>query len=85
MKKIIFPCLVLLNLFALYYGVSRFFVTFADVPMQMEVPPAELEHLHHKGMEDMRNFLFPCLKWLTGTMLMNFSVAGIAIFGKWRN
>jgi hypothetical protein len=85
MKKFIFPCLVLLNLLTLYYGATRFFVTFADVPLPSEVPIAELKHLHHKGMEDMRNFLLPGLAWLAGTMLVNFSVAGIAIFGKWRN
>jgi hypothetical protein len=85
MKKIIFLFLVLLNLTALYYGATRFFVTFADVPMQMAAVPAELGHLHHKGMEDMRDFLFPGFRWLAGTMLINFAAAGIAVFGKWRN
>lgn len=85
MKKIILPFLLLLNLAALYYGATRFFVTFADVPMQIAIPPAELEHLYRKGIEDMRDFLFSSLIWLVGTMLINFSVAVIGIFGKWRN
>lgn len=85
MKKTIVLFLVLLNLAALYFGASRFFVTFADVPMPMAAAPTELGHVYHKGMEDMRDFLFPSFGWLAGTMLINFVVAGIAVFGKWRN
>jgi hypothetical protein len=85
MKKIMFALLVLLNFSAIYYGALRFFVTFADVPTELTVPLAELRHLHHKGMEDMRDFLWPGLAWLAGTMLTNLAVAGIAIFGRKRN
>lgn len=84
MKKIIFLCLVLLNLAVLYHSGTRFFVTFADVPMPA-VAPTELAHLHHKGMTDMQNFLLPCFTWMGATMLINLAVAGIAVFGKtWR-
>jgi hypothetical protein len=84
MKKTVFLCLALLNLAALYYAATRFFVTFAYVPMQTAAPTA-LAHLHHQGMEDMRNFLLPAFTWLGGTMLINLAVAGIAAFGKkWR-
>jgi hypothetical protein len=85
MKKIIFFSVAILNIVALYNGAGLFFVTFADVPMQVPVSPAEIGHIHHKGMEDMRDFLFPCLKWLVGTMLVNFIVMGFALFGKRRS
>ena len=84
MRKIIFPGFVLVNFMAIYFGAGRFFVTFADLPSPM-LPLTELQHLHHRGIEDMRDFLFPGLVWLSGTMLMNLAVAGISLFGYPRN
>jgi hypothetical protein len=79
-----FSGLVLINFMAIYYDAGRFFVTFADLPAPI-LPLTELRHLHHKGMEDMRDFLFPGLVWLSGTMLMNLAVAGLALIGYPRN
>lgn len=80
MRKLLFFGLLLINFMAVYYGAGRFFVTFADLPSPI-LPVAELMHLHHKGMEDMRDFLFPGLVWLSVTMFMNLVVAGCALFG----
>lgn len=85
MRKLIFFGLVMLNLMAGYYGAGRFFVTFAELPAPPTLPLAQLQHLHHIGIEDMRRFLFPGLVWLSGTMLMNLAVAGAALFRYRRN
>lgn len=71
-----------MNLFVLYYSASHVFVTFADIPAPMEGGQVELGHLHHRGMEDMRDFLFPSFLCLVVAMVVNFAVAGFFIFAK---
>lgn len=77
MKNITMLALILLNLVALFAGGFRFFVTFADVPVQ--AIPLACFHAYHHGIADMQNYLIPCLPWLAGAMLINFSVAVVLL------
>lgn len=79
MKVLVLSLLIAVNLAALYFGVSRFFVTFADHAVVNGCLPAGCGHIHHQGMEDMRSFLGPSLKLLAGLAILNFCVAIIAL------
>lgn len=69
--KFLFVMLVVLNCAALYAGAGRFFVGFA----QAGDPPA-----YYQGIETMREFLGPSLKWLVGVAVANLAFAGVAVF-----
>ena len=71
MKKIAFVLLVIANAYALFQGGGRFFVTFAQSP--------DHPHAYYEGIEAMRDFLAPSLKWLVGVALVNLVVAGAAV------
>ncbi len=71
--------LIAVNLVALYFGVSRFLVTFAEHAVVNGCVPVGFGHFHHQGMEDMRIFLGPSLKWLVGVAVLNFCVAVVAL------
>jgi hypothetical protein len=73
--KVLFVMLVILNCAALYAGVGRFFVAFA----QVGEPPA-----YYQGIEAMREFLGPSLKWLVGVAVGNLVFSGIAVFRRAR-
>jgi NO-binding membrane sensor protein with MHYT domain len=79
MKAAVLILLVAVNLAALYFGVSRFFVTFAEHAVVNGCVPVGCGHFHHQGMEDMRMFLGPSLKWLLGLVILNFCVAVAAL------
>lgn len=72
MKKVGFILLVIANGFALFQGGSSFFVTFAQLP--------DHPHAYYEGIEAMRDFLLPSLKWLAGAALVNLAFVGIAAF-----
>jgi hypothetical protein len=69
--KVGFLLLAMLNLVALYYGAAKFFVTFAQVGES----PA-----YFQGMEAMREFLWPSLRWLVGIAAANLVFAAILVF-----
>jgi hypothetical protein len=69
--KVLFVMLLVLNIVALCAGVGRFFVTFA----QVGEPPA-----YYQGIEAMRDFLGPSLKWLVGVAIANLVFAAFAVF-----
>jgi hypothetical protein len=68
--KVVFVMLLVVNVVALYAGVVPFFVTFAQVG-----EPAA----YYQGIEAMREFLWPSLKWLVGVAIANLVFAAIAV------
>jgi hypothetical protein len=83
MKAAVLIVLIAINIAALYFGVPRFFVTFADNPVINGCAPVGCGHFHHQGMEDMRVFLLPGLNWLVGLVVFNLCVAVTVLF--WRH
>jgi hypothetical protein len=79
MRITVLVLLVAANLMALYFGVSRFFVTFVDYPGVDGPLPPGCGHFYNLGVEEMRTFLGPSLKWLVGLVALNFCVATVAL------
>ena len=87
MPRYFIAILALINLLALFQGITPFFLTFADLPIvghvlpscELEVVARALGHANHEGGESMRNLLLKSLPWLLGVGLLNFLVAAIAI------
>lgn len=79
-RKHAFFGLIVANVAVLFVGVQRFFVTFAQLSIAGPCNPQALGAAQAAGVESMRNFLFPSLKWLVGLALLNLVFAGIVVF-----
>ncbi len=82
--KVGFVVLILLNMLALYYGASPFFVTFAQLPIPGICTPDTLGAANHAGAESMRDFLFSGFKWLLVISFANLAFAATAVLHKLR-
>ena len=69
--KVAFTLLVICNAAALFLGLGRFFVTVAEVGQP---------HVYFEGVEYMRNYLSPSLKWIVGIAVVNLAFAAFAVF-----
>ena len=85
---IILAVLLILNVVCVFNAYSPYLVTFAELPLY-DVPLGDrspetiarlLGHERHAGMEAMRTFLSPSVRWFFAAVLVNLAVAVAALW-----
>ena len=87
MKAIVLIVLLVLNVVCIFNAYSPYLVTFAELPLY-DVPLGDrspetvaklLGHERHVGMEAMRHFLSPSVRWFLAAVLLNLAVSVSAV------